>query len=324
MEQAPTIAISCGDLNGIGLEVALKALERWTNEAFNIHFCGSSTAVETYIKAHNLNDKLFPKLEGISFSEDIQVEGSIAPGISSDNASLFGLRSFNKAIELAKSGAVSAIVTAPINKGAAIKASGQKISGHTSLLTESFPPHNSLMVLSGEKFRVALCSEHIPLKKVAESLDVSLILQKARVLNQFLKDDLQISDPRIAVLGLNPHAGDEGSIGDEEGSIIEPALAKMSEIGIKAFGPFPSDGFFGSLSYVNYDAILAMYHDQGLIPFKTVHFGSGVNITAGLQIVRTSPDHGTAFAIAGKNQANSDSFLQALYMAQTILTNRLS
>ncbi len=211
-------------------------------------------------------------------------------------------------------GKIDVLVTAPINKEN-IQSPDFKFPGHTEYLDEKFGKGNSLMFLVSDILKVAVVTGHIPVAQVGQELTSEKIIKKIRLLNQSLIEDFSIRKPKIAVLGLNPHAGDNGVIGNEEKQIIIPAIDKVKEEGILAFGPYPADGFFGNSTYKQFDAVLAMYHDQGLIPFKTIAFNSGVNFTAGLPIVRTSPDHGTAYDIAGKNEASEESFRRAIYTA---------
>lgn len=213
------------------------------------------------------------------------------------------------------------LVTAPINKKN-IQSKDFHFPGHTEYLAEKFGVTDYLMLMVSNKLRIGVITGHIPLREVFEQLNEELILKKTRIMHQSLIQDFAIHAPRIAILGLNPHAGDEGLLGKEEISIIRPAIEKANEEGMRVFGPFPADGFFGSSAYTQFDGILAMYHDQGMLPFKALSFDSGVNFTAGLPVVRTSPAHGTAYEIAGKDVASPDSFRAALYLACDIFNNR--
>ncbi|HET6224980.1 MAG TPA: 4-hydroxythreonine-4-phosphate dehydrogenase PdxA, partial [Bacteroidia bacterium] len=218
-------------------------------------------------------------------------------------------------------GKIDVLVTAPINKEN-IQSPEFKFAGHTEYLDEKFGDGNSLMFLVSDMLRVAVVTGHIPVTQVAATLTTDKILKKIQALNKSLIQDFEIRKPKIAVLGLNPHAGDNGVIGNEEQQTISPAINTAKEEGILVYGPYPADGFFGNGSYKKFDAVLAMYHDQGLIPFKTIAFNSGVNFTAGLPVVRTSPDHGTAYDIAGKNLASEESFRKAVYTAIDIYRSR--
>ncbi|MPM65484.1 4-hydroxythreonine-4-phosphate dehydrogenase [bioreactor metagenome] len=250
--------------------------------------------------------------------DEIKVE----PGKSTEEAGKAALAALEKASEDLKKGLVDAIVTAPINKKN-IQSDQFHFPGHTEYLEEKFGEGNTaLMLLVNDVMRIAVVTGHIPVNKVAGSITAENILEKLRVLNSSLKKDFTIIRPRIGVLGLNPHAGDDGVIGNEEATIIKPALKEAEKEGILCFGPYPADGFFGSGNFNKFDGILAMYHDQGLIPFKTVSMDRGVNFTAGLPIIRTSPAHGTAYDLAGQNLASEESFRQALFMAYDILQNR--
>jgi 4-hydroxythreonine-4-phosphate dehydrogenase len=216
---------------------------------------------------------------------------------------------------------IDVLVTAPINKEN-IQSPDFNFPGHTEYLDDKFGDGNSLMFLVSDTLRVAVATGHIPVTQVAQALTPELILKKIQVLHKSLIQDFEVRKPKIAVLGLNPHAGDNGVIGNEEQSIINPAINKAKEEGMLVYGPYPADGFFGNGTYKNFDAVLAMYHDQGLIPFKTIAFNNGVNFTAGLPVVRTSPDHGTAYDIAGKNLASEESFRKAIYTAIDIYKTR--
>ena len=241
--------------------------------------------------------------------------------MSTTEAGQASLKSLQRACQDLKNGLVHAIVTAPINKDN-IQSDAFRYSGHTEYLTQQFGEgKDSLMMMISDRMRVALVCNHTPIAKVAETITEERILSKLAVLNETLQKDFSCRKPRIAVLALNPHAGDNGLIGEEETNIIRPAVAKAQEQGIWAFGPYSADGFFGAGQYNHFDAVLAMYHDQGLAPFKALDM-SGVNFTAGLPVVRTSPDHGTAYNLAGKNEADATSMLHAIYAAIDILRER--
>lgn len=325
------IAITQGDINGIGYEVILKTLaEPRVYEDFVPVIYGSSKAAGFYrkqldIQGINLNiintvEEAHAKKVNIinCTDEDIRVE----PGKATEEAGKAAFAALERATADMQKGLVDALVTAPINKKN-IQSAEFHFPGHTEYLEQVFGEKNtSLMLLVNDVMRVAVVTGHIPVKKIATVITKELILEKLKTLNQSLKQDFTIIRPRIAVLGLNPHAGDEGVIGDEEETIIKPALEEAQKEGILCFGPYPADGFFGSGNFNKFDGILAMYHDQGLIPFKTVSMESGVNYTAGLSAVRTSPAHGTAYDLAGQNLASEESFRQALFMAYDILQNR--
>jgi 4-hydroxythreonine-4-phosphate dehydrogenase len=233
----------------------------------------------------------------------------------------YALKSLDCAIADLKSGKIDVLVTAPLNKQN-IQSETFNFPGHTEYLAQQIGVKENLMILCSENLKVALVTGHIPLNKVHSTISSDLIIRKARLLNKSLKEDFGIRKPKIAVLGLNPHAGDNGLLGNEEKEIIVPAIEKLRNEDIFVLGPYAADGFFGAGTFVKFDATLAMYHDQGLAPFKALSFGSGVNYTAGMPFIRTSPDHGTGFDIAGKNMANPDSFRSAIYLACDIYKNR--
>ena len=330
----PTIAITAGDINGVGYEIIAKCL-------IAPHICeicrpivyGNAKVARQHLQTldeeyHNIQWNIIqdPKQakDGrlnliICYSDDTPVQ----LGVSTSEAGQASLKSLQRACQDLKNGLVHAIVTAPINKDN-IQSDAFRYSGHTEYLTQQFGEgKDSLMMMISERMRVALVCNHTPIAKVAETITEERILSKLAVLNETLKKDFSCRKPRIAVLALNPHAGDNGLIGEEETNIIRPAIAAAQEQGIWAFGPYSADGFFGAGQYNHFDAVLAMYHDQGLAPFKALDM-SGVNFTAGLPIVRTSPDHGTAYNLAGKNEADPQSMLHAIYAAIDILRERSS
>lgn len=332
MEDKIIIGITQGDINGIGYEVILKALD----DPHVLEICtpviyGSSKVAAFYrkhldIQNMNLNiinavEEANPKrINIINCSDD---EPKVEFGRSTEEAGIAAFASLERACQDLKNGTVHALVTAPINKKN-IQSTQFHFPGHTEYLQEVFGAsgHHALMMLACDLMRVAVVTGHIPVKDVPAALTQELILDKLTVLNEALKQDFGIRRPRIAVLGLNPHAGDDGVIGIEEQTIILPAMKQADEQGIQCVGPYPADGFFGSEKFKQFDAILAMYHDQGLIPFKALSMNSGVNITLGLPVVRTSPAHGTAYDLAGKNEASETSFRQALYAAHDIYHQR--
>lgn len=331
-KKIPVIGISIGDLNGIGIEIIIKSFSN--SQLLNICtpvIYGSGKVFSYYRKI--LDAKYF-NYNQISSVEECQ-EGKVnvlnclkqdfevKPGELTLEGGEAAFSSLKLATDHVLSGKVDALVTAPINKEA-IQNDEFNAPGHTEYLTKRAGQESSLMMMISDKMRVALVTTHIPLNKVGSALSKDLIIEKVKLLNKTLKNDFGVLKPRIAVLGLNPHAGENGLLGNEEKSIVSPSLKTLVEDNILAFGPFPADGFFGSLAYQNYDAVLAMYHDQGLIPFKLMNFDEGVNFTAGLPFVRTSPDHGTAFEIAGKGIAKTESFLQSIYVAVDAVKNRMS
>ena len=232
----------------------------------------------------------------------------------------YAFKSLNEATKSLKKGEIDLLITAPINKET-IQSEEFNFSGHTEFLERNLDGE-SLMILMNDFLRIGLITGHIPISKIAESITPELIESKVKILNNSLKQDFNINKPKIAVLGLNPHSGDNGVIGQEENELIKPTITSIHESGIFVYGPYAADGFFGSEAYKQFDGVLAMYHDQGLAPFKALTFGNGVNFTAGLSHVRTSPDHGTAFDISGKGKANSDSFKEAVFTGIKIFKNR--
>jgi len=328
----PIIAITAGDINGVGYEIILKSL-------VNPHICeicrpivyGNAKVARQHMQTldeeyRNIQWNIIqdPKQAKDGRLNLISCYGDETPvqlGVSTPEAGQASLKSLQRACQDLKNGLVHAIVTAPINKDN-IQSDAFRYSGHTEYLTQQFGEgKDSLMMMISERMRVALVCNHTPIAKVAATITEERILSKLVVLNDTLKMDFTCRKPRIAVLALNPHAGDNGLIGEEETNIIRPAVAKAQEQGIWAFGPYSADGFFGAGQYNHFDAVLAMYHDQGLAPFKALDM-SGVNFTAGLPVVRTSPDHGTAYNLAGKNEADATSMLHAIYAAIDILRER--
>ena len=328
----PTIAITAGDINGVGYEIILKSLA-------NPHICeicrpivyGNAKVARQHMQTmdeeyRNIQWNIIqdPKQAKDGRLNLISCYGDETPvqlGVSTTEAGQASLKSLQRACQDLKNGLVHAIVTAPINKDN-IQSDDFHYSGHTEYLTQQFGEgKDSLMMMISDRMRVALVCNHTPIAKVAETITEERILSKLAVLNETLKMDFSCRKPRIAVLALNPHAGDNGLIGKEETNIIRPAIAAAQEKGIWAFGPYSADGFFGAGQYNHFDAVLAMYHDQGLAPFKALDM-SGVNFTAGLPVVRTSPDHGTAYNLAGKNEADATSMLHAIYAAIDILRRR--
>jgi 4-hydroxythreonine-4-phosphate dehydrogenase len=245
-----------------------------------------------------------------------------APGEASKEAGAVAMKSLEMAVGQLANTAVDVLVTAPINKDT-IRQAGFAFPGHTEYLASEAGVKDVLMLLCCDGLRIGMVTGHVALKDVASNLSVEAIVSKLTLMNDSLIKDFGLPSPRIAVLGLNPHAGDNGMMGDEEKRILMPAIHKAAEQGISAHGPYAADGFFGSGAFRKFDGVLAMYHDQGLAPFKALSFGRGVNFTAGLPVVRTSPDHGTGFDIAGQGQANGDSFREALRLACDVRLNRI-
>ncbi len=324
------IGISVGDINGIGMEVILKTLDdpRITQLCTPVVY-GSSKVLSYHKNIVNIGD--FPianvrdahhlKAGEVNVVNCWQDNVRITLGKASEESGKFAYVSLDRAVQDLNAGLIDALVTAPINKHA-MQLAGFPHTGHTEFLTAKANVQDSLMLMVNDQLRVALATNHIPVSEISKKLNKEVILRKLTLLNQSLKMDFGIQKPKIALLGLNPHAGDEGSIGKEEQLFIIPAIQEAKSKGIFAVGPYPADGFFGSGTYQHFDAVLAMYHDQGLVGFKSLSFESGVNFTAGLPFVRTSPDHGTAYNITGQNKASADSFREALFMAIEIVKKR--
>jgi 4-hydroxythreonine-4-phosphate dehydrogenase len=290
---------------------------------------GSAPVLQKYRKLLNIenlnlvqikpNESPNPKKVNVVACWEEEVD--VLPGTPTQASGRGALLALQAAVSGLKAGLIEGVVTGPIDKDN-IQSEEFRFPGHTEFFTTSFNAPESLMFLIGDSLRVATVTGHLPLKEVPATLTVPLLLQKLNILLQSLKQDFGLAKPRIAVLGLNPHAGENGLLGTEEQEIILPAIRQLKEKGNLIFGPFPADGFFGNSQQKKFDATLAMYHDQGLIPFKTLAFENGVNFTAGLSIVRTSPDHGTAYDLAGKNAANEASFREALFLACDIIRKR--
>ena len=334
-ERLIKIGISQGDSNGIGYEVILKTfsdtrlLELCTPILYGSHKIASfynkmlvseeTAPVEINI-IHDAQKAVNGKLNLIRCVDD---SVPVTPGQSTENGGKAALMSLETVTTDLKKGTIDALMTAPINKHN-IQSDKFKFPGHTEYLEKHFGSDSkSLMVLLNDRIRVALVTGHIPVSEIKQNLTTASILEKLNVFNKSLREDFDILRPRIAVLAMNPHAGDNGLLGEEETSVIKPAIEEADKNGILAFGPFAADGFFGSQSYTSFDGVLAMYHDQGLAPFKALAMDDGVNFTAGLSVVRTSPAHGTAYDIAGKNMASESSFRQALYTLIDVYRNRI-
>jgi len=317
----PKIGITIGDINGVGPEIALKVLTGielsestpvLLSPISVIEFYSALFSIDlTYNRVSTFNEVKAGVVNILDFEGTEELP---KPGNLSKESGLVAMKSIEKAIDLCLKRSVDAMVTLPISKEA-VNLSGYKIPGHTEFLAERTATKSALMMLVNESLRVALTTVHIPISEVATNITTEVIYEKANILYSSLKLDFGINSPKIAVLGLNPHAGDGGIIGSEEIDIIIPAIKRLRSKEINVSGPFPADGFFGQKLHLEYDAILAMYHDQGLAPFKLMSFGKGVNFTAGLPIIRTSPDHGTAFDIAGNGVADPSSFIEAYQLA---------
>ena len=325
------IGITIGDINGIGVEVIIKTfMDNRILDYFTPIIYGSSRVLSYHrkvLKAENFSYHIINNIERTKpdacnvlncWTEEV----NITIGRPDKNASRFAYRALESAVYDIVNGKIDAMVTGPVNKSQ-LSTDEQIFTGHTEYLTAKFDVEESLMLLVSEKLKVGLVTNHLPVREIADQITEEAIIKKLLIMDESLRKDFGVVRPRIAVLGLNPHAGDDGIIGKEEIEIIRPAIEKAkTKQNLLVFGPFAADGFFGSGIYTQFDAILAMYHDQGLVPFKALSFGYGVNYTAGLPIVRTSPDHGTAYDIAGKNIASPDSLRQSLYLAKDIVMNR--
>lgn len=324
----PIVGISIGDINGIGPEIVLKTFE----DSRMLEFCTpvifAHTKMLSFLKRHF---KLKLKLQGISNAEKV-IPGKINVvntwrnnpkiefGMEHKAAGAFAIKSLRAATNALKAEQVDVLVTAPIHKNN-IQAEDFNFPGHTDFLEEELGG-NALMFMVSENIKVGLFTDHVPLKDISSRITPELIKRKIKTIKESLQQDFKISVPKIAVMGINPHTGDDGVIGKEDDEVIRPTLTEINQKGQYVFGPYAADSFFGTKNYKNFDAIIAAYHDQGLIPFKTLSFGEGVNFTAGLNYIRTSPDHGTGFDIAGKNQANPSSFIKAIHEAIKIYKNR--
>ncbi|MCK9219248.1 MAG: 4-hydroxythreonine-4-phosphate dehydrogenase PdxA [Bacteroidales bacterium] len=331
-EKRVRVGITQGDVNGIGYEVILKTLQdQRLMEIYTLVVYGSSKVASYYKKTLNLNeinlnlikkaDQAHPRRPNIINIHDEEIK--IDLGQSTPIAGELSVLSLEAAVDDLMKDNIDVVVTAPINKKN-IQSENFTFPGHTEYFAKKFNTENYLMLMINKVFRIGVVTGHLPLGKVKETITEELILKKIQVLDQSLQRDFSVVKPRIAVLALNPHAGDDGLLGDEEKTIILPAIEKAYQQNILAFGPYPADGFFGADNFKKFDGVLAMYHDQGMIPFKLMSFEEGVNFTAGLPIVRTSPAHGTAYNLAGKNEASPESFRNALYLAGDIFLNRIA
>ncbi len=326
----PIIGISCGDLNGIGIELIIKTfsdnriLEHCTpvifasNKVINFYRKSIPEANINYSSTREFN-RINPKQVNLfnCWEEEVQV----TPGQLTETGGKYAVLSLQTAVAALKQKHIDGLVTAPIHKKN-IQSPEFSFTGHTPYLKQMFEARDVVMMLCAGDFRVALVTEHVPVAEVAKHISKEKILSKLVLIHQSLQKDFGIDKPRIAVLGLNPHAGDEGLIGNEEETIIKPAIKEAKNNNMLVVGPYSADAFFARRSFERFDAVLAMYHDQGLIPFKTLATGEGVNYTAGLPVVRTSPDHGVAFDIAGKDKADTSSFITAIFECIDIINRR--
>ena len=327
-EEKIKVGISVGDLNGIGSEIIIKTFEDPRMLEFCTPVIFASIKTMSFFKKHfnspinfhginHLSQVIEGKINVMnSWKENVNIEF----GIEDQNIGAYAVKSLEQATEALKNDLIDVLVTAPINKHN-IQSDQFNFPGHTNYLAQALEG-KSLMFMVTDQLKVGLLTDHVPIKDASEHITPELIEEKLNTVYKSLKWDFKISKPKIAVLGINPHAGDNGVIGKEDDTILRPTLAKIRESGKLVYGPYSADSFFGSNNYKNFDAVIASYHDQGLIPFKTIAFGEGVNFTAGLSKVRTSPDHGTAYEIAGKSKADESSFKEAVFMAIRIFKNR--
>jgi 4-hydroxythreonine-4-phosphate dehydrogenase len=330
MKSKILVGISHGDINGISYEVIIKTLlDNRIYEACIPILYGSSKVAAYHRKALNLPNLSLNMIRSADeashkraylincIDEDIRVELGKSTSMAGESSYV----ALQKAVDDLKEGKIDILVTGPVDKHN-MQSDRFTFPGHTEYLASQFPNEGVLMLMVNEVMRMGVVTGHIPLARVAAQITTEEIIKKLKIMNKSLIQDFNVRKPRIAVLALNPHAGDTGLLGDEEDKFIIPAIQKAREMDILAFGPFPADGFFGFTGYTKYDGILAMYHDQGLIPFKALTYEGGVNFTAGLPVIRTSPAHGTGYEIVGKNEASEASFRQAIYLACDILKNR--
>ena len=326
----PIIGITCGDLNGIGTELIIKVfsdsrvLELCTpvifasNKVINFY---RKTLPEFNFNWQNIKDLTRLNAKQMNIYNCWEEDVSITPGQLTESGGKYAVRSLQAAVHSLKQKEIDGLVTAPIHKKN-VQSAEFNYTGHTPFLKNYFGVSDVVMLLFANEFRVALVTEHIPVNEVASKISKEIITRKLNILNESLQKDFGIDKPKIAVLGLNPHAGDEGLIGKEEETIIIPAIKEAKQNNMIVTGPFSADSFFAKQYHNRFDAVLAMYHDQGLVPFKTLASGEGVNYTAGLPVIRTSPDHGTAFDIAGKGKADESSFRTAVFECLTIINKR--
>lgn len=324
------VGISCGDLNGIGLEVVIKSFldQRIFDLCTPILYASSKTST-AYRKVLEIKDFSFTEIKTVEdanpkranvinvWSEDVELN----LGTPSEQSGQYALKSLQAATADLKEGKIDCLITAPIDKNN-IQSEEFTFPGHTEYLATEFEVEEYAMIMVSDNLKVAFMTGHVPITEVGKNLSFESIIKKIRLLDRTLPKDFGVRKPKIAVLGLNPHNGDGGILGTEEQEFIAPAIKKAKEDGILVFGPFAADGFFGSGAFKQFDVVLAMYHDQGLIPFKTLNFDQGVNYTAGLPVVRVSPDHGTGYDIAGKGVASEQSFRDALFLGIDLVRER--
>lgn len=326
----PLLGVTIGDVNGVSPEVILKCFnDKKFKKYARIVIYGTPTVFEELKKRFEIENFDIVVIKSLEESQNRSVRimdcGNLGfnwnPGRIEQAAGTFAIKCLDKCLDDLLAGKIDGMITGPLNKST-VKLEGKEFRGHTDYIKNRVDSGESLMILCSDRLRVALVTGHVAIRDIPKLIDTKTILSKIEILNKSLQSDFGIGRPRIAVLGLNPHAGDNNLIGKEEFDIILPAINAAKDKGILTFGPYPADGFFGSGNFSKFDGILAMYHDQGLVPFKALSFGSGVNFTAGLPIVRTSPDHGTAYDIAGKFEADAASMEAAVFAAIDIIRNR--
>jgi 4-hydroxythreonine-4-phosphate dehydrogenase len=329
-DKKPIIGISCGDINGIGLEIIIKTMADnrildfctpvvfANNKVLNFYRKSLADININFTSAKELNRINQKQINLYNCWEE---EVNVNPGILNDIGGKYAIKSLTTAGQALKDNFINGLVTAPLHKSNT-QTENFKFTGHTPYLKNLYGVSDVAMFMIAENMRIALLTEHVAITDIAKNITRENIISKLQIINNSLKRDFNISKPRIAVLGLNPHAGDEGLIGKEEEEIIKPAVKEAKQRDIFCFGPYPADAFFARGQYEKFDAVLAMYHDQGLIPFKSLAIGEGVNYTAGLPGVRTSPDHGVAFDIAGQGKADESSFREAIYKCIDIINGR--
>jgi 4-hydroxythreonine-4-phosphate dehydrogenase len=326
----PKIGFTTGDINGVGIELMIKSFSDHRILDFFTPVIFASNKVINYYKQElgastfqytGTKDFAALNLKGINVFNCWEEEANMQPGQITEAGGKYGVRSLMVATQCLKDGQLEGLVTNPIHKKNS-QTNDFKYSGHTPFLKEKFGAKDVAMMMCGEDIKISLLTEHLPVSEIAKNITVEGIISKFKIIHESLVKDFGIDKPKIAVLGLNPHSGDDGLIGSEEQSIIAPAIQKLKDEGYLAYGPYSADAFFARQSDRQFDCTLAMYHDQGLIPFKSFDKGLGVNYTAGLPVIRTSPDHGPAFDIAGKNCADISSFMNAIFLCLDIFHHR--
>jgi len=317
------VGITIGDVSGIGPELVIQAFQDHRLKELCIPIVyGSSRVINIYRKVMGVEKFHYIMVQKPSQAQNRKLNvidcvsdlDRIDIGKPSEASGKVAFEAVKRAVEDAQHQELDALITLPVDK-ATFQLHDEKFTGHTELLAEAFNVKENLMLMVSEELRVGLVTNHVTIRDVAQNISTDKIFRKGLLLNESLKEDFGITQPRIAILGLNPHAGDSGLLGKEEEEVIAPAIRELKNKGVRVMGPYPADGFFGSLTYRKFDGVLAMYHDQGLVPFKLIAGYRGVNYTAGMPFIRTSPDHGVAYDIAGKNIADAESLREALYLA---------